>query len=216
MARRRQAATRNPGSSRPALSDAFPNSPHRPATCVLYIYYGEKRWVTNFSADFAVKKFLEALFEITGAGEYTWLKRSLPSGYVIRHGITCDNGLRVEAPTRDELLVPLEEHEYTADEEEWELPEPYPSLIRQLMSVPREEGDEPASPVSSRKPREAKPARPSKVGLTTVGEIAESIGMSPREARGILREHETKPDVGWAWSGDDVERIKALLEQHRE
>lgn len=62
-------------------------------------------------------------------------------------------------------------------------------------------------------PRTMKPARPQRPsGYVTITELVDKSKLTPQEARGILRLTETKPEYGWAWSPEDLPRIKRLLD----
>lgn len=65
--------------------------------------------------------------------------------------------------------------------------------------------------------RASSPARKERpAGLQSIGEIAASINLDPREARSILRSTKTpKPAEGWAWPTAEIESIVKLLNKHR-
>lgn len=55
--------------------------------------------------------------------------------------------------------------------------------------------------------------RTSRKGMILMKDIARELGMTPRVARGILRELMDKPDHGWAWRTEaEIGRIRALLQ----
>lgn len=62
-------------------------------------------------------------------------------------------------------------------------------------------------------PTIARPARPSRDGMTSVGDIAASLQITPQEARQTLRQlKEPKPPQGWAYNTPaEVDRIRALI-----
>ncbi|MHA1859150.1 MAG: hypothetical protein ACTSUU_06865 [Candidatus Thorarchaeota archaeon] len=54
--------------------------------------------------------------------------------------------------------------------------------------------------------------RNSRKGMILIGTIAKELGMTPREARGILRGEMKKPEQGWAWrTTEEVAKIKSLI-----
>lgn len=58
--------------------------------------------------------------------------------------------------------------------------------------------------------------RHSRKGMTLMKTIAEELGITPREARGILRDKMKKPEHGWAWrTADEIERIKSIIRGER-
>ncbi len=62
----------------------------------------------------------------------------------------------------------------------------------------------------SGKPRKHRAPR---TGMVTAISIAEDIGMKPRDFRAALRKAKVhKPDCGWAWPADQVDKIRALVE----
>lgn len=68
----------------------------------------------------------------------------------------------------------------------------------------RNKNDDPAKP---------KKARASRDGLMSIGDIAKSLDMNPKEARGILRSVKfAKPACGWAFPADQVETVKKALQ----
>lgn len=65
-----------------------------------------------------------------------------------------------------------------------------------------------------KKQRDATPKSKTPDGLTSIGQIAASLKIGGSEARKILRTSKTpKPDHGWSWSKDEVEKITAILKK---
>lgn len=65
---------------------------------------------------------------------------------------------------------------------------------------------------STRSKRPEGVPKPSREGLTSVGDIATSLKVHPRIARAALRAAKVpKPDVGWAFATVDVARITKII-----
>jgi hypothetical protein len=200
MGRRRSETVESPR----ALEAPFPSNPNRPAKVVFYVSWKERIQVVAFSAWYAARHYIEACQESSGAQSYKFKKRKTASGYVIRHGIEFDNGLRIECQSREELDNAIE-YNWKAGEEEWRLPSPYPEHIHMLFNERAERVDTPKE--KARIERQ----RVDKSGLISINQLCEELNIVPRLARGVLRASIPKPAVGWAWSPDDIEAIKKLL-----
>lgn len=146
--------------------------------------------VCVFYARFAAKKFLDLMIE---EDEVEWLN---------------DNTLRttMDITLRGDKLKEIFSHKLTYNENRYhklsEDSERRTAIIR---------SDDYAKPfvagesLSHRK-------RSSRKGMTLIKVIAEELGITPREARGILREHMKKPEQGWAWrTTEEVTKIKNIL-----
>ena len=104
-------------------------------------------------------------------------------------------------------------------EAEWELPVPYPNVALRLRLgetfEPETPGpmSEPTPPPRTKAPRKERQPRASRDDLVDIATIAEEMGMTAREARGILRKSDLpKPEAGWAWSpGLEVDQVKVVL-----
>lgn len=217
MARRRSRASEDTRAPRSSLPEPLPSSPHRPASHVFYCFKGEKALVVSWAARYAAYQFIAHLVE--GEGPYKWTKRRTKSGFVIKHGVEFESGLRIEVNEPRELEETLEGPDPTEQESEYELPDPFPQQIEMLkhwdearIEAAREKS------LRGRKSRagvDNKTPRPSKEGLTTIQSLGEELGIDPRECRVILRKHSSKPDAGWAWPEGEVGAIRDLLKKHR-
>lgn len=194
-------------SSRPTqpatgLPPAFPSAPGRNGTYVLYIKR-DSQFISAqiFCAEYAAQKFIDLLVDDNEV--------MLETDTLMKAGrltIKCDRLKRVR------------DHGMTTAEKEWELPVPYPTIALRLRlgetfepETPGPMGDAPAPRTKSPK-KERKP-RASRDDLVGIADIAKAVGITPREARGLLRKSDlTKPDAGWAWpEGDEVDKVKAVL-----
>lgn len=195
------------------LKPPFAASPSRPPSIGMYLTKGENRGYKSFCAIYAARKFLDVLFEDDGLTRIKGISGEQDT-------VLCDNGIavRIVCTPIDDVL----KHEYSTDEDQWELSDEYVQFAQRFRSMgfdapvyaSKAEGGE-AKP--ERVKKEPKAPRPSKDGMTTIQQIAEELKMEPREARGILRKMKTvKPEVGWAFKGDDIKKIKSILEKNRE
>jgi hypothetical protein len=197
------------------LPEPFPSCPTRNPTHCIYAKFpadapnGEARTIAvPFSALYAAHRFVELLLR---SESYEWQPANKALGYTDPDTIITEGNLSIRCHGLKEVL----EHELSEAEREWEMPE---ALARQTLLVRRpfqteETTNEDGEPVVrvKREPKEAKP-KVDRTGLTTVGEIAQQMGIEPRDARTALRKQKIeKPETGWAWDPDQVEAIKATI-----
>jgi len=205
MARHKRKSAPAPVDKVTGLEPAFASAPSRIGKYVLYIKRdGQFVAAQIFAAKYSTRKFIDQLVE----------------GYAIT--LQTDTLLKAGNLTlRCSLLLEVMEHVLTPAEQEWELPHPYPESIRKLRlgsDYAYQPRNTPATPDGPRptpspsRPKERKP-KVSRDNLIGIAQIAEEIGMSPREARGILRKSDLpKPEAGWAWTeGLEVNQVKTLL-----
>jgi hypothetical protein len=48
-------------------------------------------------------------------------------------------------------------------------------------------------------------------GMISIGQICEELGIDPKKARAKLRSKMEKPECGWKWQPEEVNKIKELL-----
>ena len=213
MARRRRSETQETPRSTGCLEEAFPASPSRPPRYGFYCHNANGAFTyQNFAALYAAKRFIETLTEGT---PYKWLNCET---------ILSENGVRISTTTGpnskpgDQAYFEMEEvleHEYTQQEADWQVPEPYasrwPSFPNQ--GAPREHDD---TPRRTREPKPERPARPQRSpDNITIAAIAEQMDIDPSKARGALRKSGTeKPAAGWEWPPEAVDNIKATIKEH--
>ena len=194
------------------LPDPFPSSPKRPPRFSLSIMWNDTLNTISFCELYAMHRVVTSILD---GREFKWVK-----GDVIQ---TVDDGpsIRLKGELEDAL-----EYEPGAKEQQWELPEPYNSMVRRIC------GKEPLKPeqlpADAKPPRKKRPPETSQAGrgrrrtsvlrekgeLITIIEIAESIGMKPSKARQILRKRGVQPHdpaTGWAWPPDHVAMVKEVL-----
>lgn len=206
-----------------ALRQPFPSSPSRPPKFSIHLTDEDGRLcVFCFCELYPAKRMIELVAD-GDADEMRW------SG---SNEVYLPNGVRI-AGDSFAVLEKIVEHEYTRDEAAWVTPEPYATMWRTFGrkgAVVDDDGNE-LKPIAiattgrrsrrERKPRErvervkreASPRRERVDGQTTIADIAQEVGMLPRDARAILRKaNEPKPASGlWAWGEADAERIRKLL-----
>lgn len=214
MGRRKRSSNQGASVPREQIQDWDTANPTRPSAICLYCYWDGKFYCVTFAALWVAKRFIEDLAEAASAEDYTWIKRKTESGYVIRHGISFENGLRIEGDAKETLDQALE-MKLSDEQESWEFPSPYPEQIRQFIF-----GSSPVEKDREDKPRRQKAERPErkpradKTGLVTANEIAEQMGVPGRDLRAVLRAKMEKPEVGWAFPPDQVESIKKLVKEN--
>lgn len=150
----------------------------------------------NFHSEYAAKHCLDTLLRNK---TYRW---------VSTQKIVTDDGLSIKGETNTDLETIIE-YKYKKNEAEWVTPEPYLTYYHKLAGhEPISTRDEPAPS----KPRPAPtPSEPRPDGLIPLADIANELGIEPREARQILRKTVEKPAYGWAWPKEMVDKIKRTL-----
>lgn len=218
MARRkRHSAEEAPRRSGGGLEEAFPASPSRNPRYGFYCHNQNGAFTyQNFCGIYAAKRFIETITEGT---PFKWLNCGT---------ILAENGVRISTTTNpnpeitDHKYFGLEEvieHEYSPEEEAWQVPEPYASSWPRFprRGAPRERSDDDDTPArKTREPKAERPARPQRdASNVTISTIAEQMSIDPSKARGALRKAgEQKPPAGWEWLPSEVERIKAIIKEH--
>lgn len=194
------------------MDEAFPSSPTRPPRFGFHFFRdGDFAAFHNFYGRYAAKRFID---QVLDGNDFTWVDDATirtTSGDPI---IT----IRAEHFTDMEAVM---EHEDSKLEEQWELPIPYTGYARAIRRLPqfipgeheqRDDTPTPAKPKRERAPKRAATRKSVGDDMMTIGQLADELGMSAREARGILRKSNTpKPDHGWAWPKNEVDAIRKLL-----
>lgn len=223
MARRKQSDNQGSEDIKPRaiLPDWLPASPHRPTTHAVYCSYpadapaGERRQIViTFAAAYAAKHFVD---QMLGFGEYTWMAAPKWDKDRIPDTIKGANNVLIRVPGGD-ILERLLDHQFTAAEEAWQLPDRYAqqcALIRREPGAEDEVDEETGEPKPPRVKREkVERVKIDRTGLVSVGEIAEQMGIEARDARAALRKQKVdKPTGGWLWSADQVDGIKATIKK---
>lgn len=193
------------------LPEPFPAAPYRVGKHCLYINKGERMMVQIFAADYSARKFLDILL----ADDELGLTKDI---FGNPNTIQTSSGISVRCHDIQRLI----DYEYSASEAEWELPEPYLSQALRFRSdsyhrpQPKVVSDNTDKPARVPREKKEKSPRPARDGLISIADIAEELKMEPREARGILRKAKIeKPDAGWAWSKNEVDTIKKLLQSNK-
>jgi len=149
-----------------------------------------------FYARFAAKKFLDLMI---GEDEVEWID---------------DDTLRTESDVRiyanstkkKNTLRAIFDHKLTYNENRYHtLNEDHEKRAAIIKSNDHAKPFVEGSSITTRKRRSRK-------GMVLIRTIAEELGMTPREARGILRGKMRKPEQGWAWrTTEEVIKIKNLI-----
>lgn len=191
---------------------AFPTMT-RPGEWVLN-FARRRDWAWNslnihvWGAAFAAKKYCEAVL-----ADDEWIWELNPDGTESNDSLVSSSGIRISTnSTSTRHLREVMEHEYSIAEMGWDLPYPYPQMAAKWRA--RRLWEDLRS--ASQEPRRRGVPRASRSGLVTIQTIAEEYGMTPRDARGILRKAKVpKPACGWAWKPDDVQPIRDLMEKNK-
>jgi hypothetical protein len=202
MGRRKQRVNEDKGevSKRSRLADPFPSSPTKPPRFVLYCnnHENERQYVVNAFSVYAARKLFDAL-----VGENEVEPSPLDPDRTMTFG-----DIDIKSEQMDKILA----HQYSKEEEEWELPQPYPGDIDAFLTGRRmskrldgeegpkriaKEGDNP-----QQVKREAKP-KVDRSKFITVQSLAADIGIDPRDARAALRKARVEKPAG-GWLGDET------------
>lgn len=132
--------------------------------------------------------------------------------------IVCDDGITIRSDHLEEIV----EYKMTATERKWLPNSPTFEEWHSIASgkAPQERARKPKATTSDEPtPKKTKPVstgpKPSKDGLITVGEIAQQLGLDPKQCRIALRKSKIeKPAAGWAWPPAEVDAVKATIKKH--
>lgn len=211
MGRRKQRVKEDTGEvvKRSRLPEPFPSSPIRPPRFVLYCtnHENERQYIVNAYSLYAARKLFDTL-----VGENEIEPSPLDPDRTMTFG-----DIDIKSDQMDQILA----HVYTKDEEEWVLPSPYPGDIdaflhgrRMSKRLDGEEGPKRVNGTGDNPQQVKREAKPKidRTGKITVQQLAEEIGIDPRDARAALRKAKIeKPAGGWlgdeAWAKD----IKEVL-----
>lgn len=202
----------------PPLADPFGSPPKRAGQ---YAIYFTKRgdndaasMVLIFAAPYAARKALDLVF--AGDEEVVWDDDASEGTADPDTTITgVQSGIVASTRWWPERMQECVDHTYSMQELGWQLPHPYPNYILAFRhGVPERTVPEKKQRVARTSSGSSTP-RPSREGLTPVGTIADELGITPREARGALRDMQIpKPPQGWAFAPGEVEDWKAKIAAH--
>lgn len=191
------------------LKPAFPSSPQRPPVLELkFAREGNLVASLTFAAYYPAYILLK---EFIDGHDRVWVSDD---------AIETDEGILIS--TGQHELDRLLTRKYTAEELAWELPSNYKRLVAQIKGISfkqQSNDDTPDDPVPPQtKPKGDKPkpkSKPVRSGdAITIAQLAEELGILPRDARAILRKSNTpKPDAGWEWEPTQAETIRELLKK---
>lgn len=201
----------------PQLAEPFGSPPKRAGQYALYF---TKRGDINasmvlvFAAPYAARKCLDLVF--AGDEEVVW-DDDASEGTAEPNTTIVGLQSNIVASTRwwPERMEECVNHTYTLPELAWQMPAPYPNYILAFRHGIPERQSVQKKQRATREPRIPSTPRPSREGLTPVGTIADELGITPREARGALRDMQCqKPPQGWAFPPNEVEDWKAKIANH--
>lgn len=211
MRRRKSKSTQPVEETRSKLAPPFPSAPHRGTMHAVYVRNPDldRFCCMTFAATYAAKAFVE--FTLRDE-PFTVLPPNTPLGYTIPDTIKATHsGVEIRIPS---TLQQVLSYRPSQAEEEWELPTYHQaialSMHRALSSPSDTDSDD--QPAATRQPKQQRSPAPDKSGLITIGEIAASLSLHPRDARAALRKSGTpKPNVGWAFTPAEVDNIKSII-----
>jgi hypothetical protein len=197
MARRKQRteASESDAPKRSKLEPAWPSSPTRNPRYVLYCtnHESERQYIVNSYGLYAIRKIFDALTE----GQ-----ELEPSPLDPERTITFGD-IDIKSDELKEIMA----HKYSAEEEAWELPVPYPQEIERFLHGPRMSREIEHAEVNEkgdvvRAPPKPKAPKVDRSKFITVQALAEEIGIDPRDARAALRKAKVEKPAG-GWLGDE-------------
>lgn len=202
--RRRSATVEAQESPRGQLEEAFPSPPSRNPRYGFYCTNAAGAFTyKNFYGKYAARHFIDFLAQGSPIKWVNPFTIKTEGGIVIKTS-TSGNPRRDagDACTLEEVL----DYEMNDLEANWEPP----SNIMQEWERFLVQTPEVFTMGNSGSTRSSRPQRSE--DNTTVAELAEELGMEPRQARQILRKAKTpKPPQGWEWPEDEVDAIKEIL-----
>lgn len=200
MGKRKQGRSKGKGQADEVISSGleqpWASAPTRNPRYVLYCFnhLNERQYVINSYALYAIRKIFDAL---VGGSDVE------PSPLDPDHTM-CFGEIDIKSDQMDVILA----HVYTAEEEAWELPAPYPGDIERFLHGGRMsralQGEQRTTTDSAGKV-ERTPAKPKvdRSKFITVQSLAEDIGIDPRDARAALRKAKVEKPAG-GWLGDEA------------
>lgn len=157
--------------------------PKRPGMYELAFYRDDKlHSYFNFGKPFAALKFFEL---VVGDKKYKQLNNTK---------------LHVPYYELDVVSTYLEdilEHEYTPKEKAFELPAPYPNLVKSIRTGRKQKIATPEQRVDPSLVKALKKLPALKGEGTTIQELCAQLKLEPRVARGILRKHKIEKPYAW-------------------
>lgn len=186
------------------LEEPFSSAPTRNPRYCLYCtnHENERRYIVSTYALYAARKIFDAI-----VGD----KEVEPSP--LNHLTVGAGDVDIKSEQIDEILA----HNYTAAEEAWELPHPFPGDIESFLTGRRISSalqGETKTTVTKEGKVERAPAKPKvdRSQFITVQSLAEEIGIDPRDARAALRKAKVeKPEGGWLGDEAWAKGIRAVL-----
>lgn len=205
-------------SKRLGLPEPFPSSPTRPPKYGIKFIRGREVVAhINFCELYAGHRILTTILEDT---PYKW-----ESDNEIEADL---QHLLIRGDQKD-LLTLLMEYEPSSLQQAWELPFPYPAMIRAIrrnnyvppvthfadtLSNTAPAQLEPTSSPRSTIERPKKQRAERTAGAVTISEIAKQMNIEPSHARAALRKAGVeKSSSGWEWQSDMVPSIKKKIEE---
>lgn len=170
------------------MEHAYPSSPTRTPKYGFYVIFNNNFMFQNFVGKYAAKDFVDRMIR---KQKIKWVSDKI---------LETEDGLTIRAEhyfDLDEIV----EYEPTMEELGWS-----PDRIKLAIYAGFLSGEHTAQSISTIPTRHKKASR---AGLVTIQDIAQELDLDPKEARKRLRTRNIpKPQVGWAWSNEDAEKIK--------
>jgi hypothetical protein len=205
VGKRKQTRSKDEVKTSGALEPAWSSSPTRNPRYVLYCtnHENERQYVVNTYSLYAARKIFDAL-----VGESEVEPSPLDPDRTMTFG-----DIDIKSDQMDDILA----HVYTPDEEAWALPTPYPGDIEAFLTGRRMSkalaGEERTAAPKAERVKAAPREKIDRTGKITVQQLAEEIGIDPRDARAALRKAGTvKPDGGWMGDEAWAKGIRTILQ----
>jgi hypothetical protein len=210
MARRKQRTETSTGDApkRSKLEPAWPSAPVRNPRYCLYCtnHESERQYIVNSYGLYAIRKIFDALTE----------GQELEPSPLDPERTVCFGDIDIKSDELKEIMA----HKYSAEEEAWELPVPYPQEIERFLHGPRMSKDLGESTTVNEKgdvvraPPKPKAPKIDRSKFITVQSLAEEIGIDPRDARAALRKAKVeKPEGGWLGDEEWAKGIRDVLKK---
>jgi hypothetical protein len=184
------------------LGPAWPSSPTLPPKYVLYCanHENDRIYVVNSVGLYAIRKIFDAL-----VGDNEIEPSPLDPDRTISFG-----DVDIKSDQMDAILA----HQYSAEEEAFELPAPYPQQVTSFLTggrISKALVDETRT-VEGKVERAPPKPKIDRSQFITVQSIAEELKMDPRDARAALRKAKVeKPINGWLGDEKWASEIKVIL-----
>lgn len=208
------------------LEEPFSSSPTRPPRYGISINSldgsSHRSW-SNFYGIYAAKRWVE---DIIADNKTNWTDDNTM--------IVPSLQIEIKSEIKPDGLTQIMEHEYTTQEKQWEMPEPYATQIlrirnpgtyveiaaeraqRRERNAEAQSGTKSSKQRPERAPRREKAPKKRTDDLISLPDVLAGTDISAKEARTILRKIAyPKPDAGWAFTSDEAPKVLKAIKDNR-